>query len=40
MARRTADILKKQTTVSTGGAFACATPAPTTTVKPTTTTTA
>ncbi|WP_286175835.1 hypothetical protein [Labrenzia sp. CE80] len=40
MVRHSADIAKKQTTVFTGAAFACATPAPTTTVKPTTTTTA
>ena len=40
MARRFADIAKKLTTVSTGAAFTCATATPTTTVKPTTKTTA
>ncbi len=40
MVRHFADTAKKQTTVSTGAAFACAVTAPTTTVKPTTKTTA
>lgn len=40
MVRHFADIAEKKTTVSTGAAFACATVAPTTTVKPTTKTTA
>ncbi|WP_417687778.1 hypothetical protein [Roseibium sp.] len=40
MARLTADIATKPTTVKTGAAFACAAVAPTTTVKPTTKTTA
>ncbi len=40
MARLIADIAKKMTTVKTGATFACATLAPTTTVKPTTKTTA
>jgi len=40
MVRHFADNAKKLTTVSTGAAFACATVAPTTTVKPTTKTTA
>ena len=40
MARRFADIAKKLTTVSPGAAFACATTASKTTVKPTTKTTA
>lgn len=40
MARQIADIAGKQTTVNTGAAFACAGLAPTTTVKPTTKTTA
>ncbi|WP_417695411.1 hypothetical protein [Roseibium sp.] len=40
MARHSADIAMKQTTVKSGAAFARPTPTPTTTVKPTTTTTA